>query len=253
MKISNELYMLKMHVVLSGKDQFLYPSVIKDENSLVLIDTGVGGENHLADLTRLFDSEGLPFSKLDTIILTHQDFDHIGGLHSILEAFESSVEVYFHEDERGYIVGDKELIKGGGKKMPSLVQLLLKKMGKEKPRTVEEEFDIKVIRILKDGDLLPFGGGLRVIHTPGHTPGNICLYHEKSKTLIAGDTLNIFDGELSGPNPIFTPDMNLAMLSLEKLLDYDIENVICYHGGFYDKAPHKRLLKIIDDFRSTND
>jgi glyoxylase-like metal-dependent hydrolase (beta-lactamase superfamily II) len=57
------------------------------------------------------------------------------------------------------------------------------------------------------------------------------LYHTPSKTLIAGDAMIVTDGKLQGPNPPFTPDMPKALRSLRSLAPYEIEAVICYHGG----------------------
>jgi glyoxylase-like metal-dependent hydrolase (beta-lactamase superfamily II) len=62
--------------------------------------------------------------------------------------------------------------------------------------------------LLKDGSMLPVGG-LRVIHTPGHTRGSICLYDEKSGFLLSGDTL--FE---SGVGRTDGPDASQADLEL---------------------------------------
>ena len=46
-------------------------------------------------------------------------------------------------------------------------------------------------RALTDGELLPVAGGLRVVHTPGHSPGHISLLLESTRTLITGDALDL--------------------------------------------------------------
>ena len=43
--------------------------------------------------------------------------------------------------------------------------------------------------LLSEGDVLPFAPEWSVLHTPGHSPGSICLYNEDENTLISGDTL----------------------------------------------------------------
>jgi glyoxylase-like metal-dependent hydrolase (beta-lactamase superfamily II) len=94
-------------------------------------------------------------------------------------------------------------------------------------------FTVSVDRTIEDGEELPFCGGITVIHTPGHTPGHICLYIGQSKTLIAGDALLVEGGKL-GPLPILASlDWPSAVRSLAKLVRYDIETVICYHGGVW--------------------
>ena len=77
--------------------------------------------------------------------------------------------------------------------------------------------------------------------TPGHTPGHICLFLEKYKTLIAGDALNVVDGRLTGPNPQHAFDYDQAVSSLKKLVGFDIQKIICYHGGLYNKEPNSSI------------
>lgn len=248
MKITEALYLLPLPVEMPHPS-FLNLSVLKGPGSLVLVDTGLEGPQYLDALMKLFDEDQLSFEDLDAIVLTHQDFDHIGGLHGILESFEKTVEVCVHEAEKSYIVGEEDLIKGARGRMPSLFQMLRQKMSRDRGRNYEDGSEIKVVRILKDGDALPFGGGIKVIHTPGHTPGNICLYHYDSKTLIAGDTVNFMEGRLIGPNPMYTPNMDQAMNSLEKLLNYDIQRIICYHGGLYEDDPNGSIQRIIEAYK----
>jgi glyoxylase-like metal-dependent hydrolase (beta-lactamase superfamily II) len=93
------------------------------------------------------------------------------------------------------------------------------------------DYTVTVDRTLEDGEELPFCGGITIIHVPGHTPGHICLYIRQSKTLVAGDALSAEGGKL-GPLPNFASlDWRLALRSLDKLVGYDIDTVICYHGG----------------------
>jgi glyoxylase-like metal-dependent hydrolase (beta-lactamase superfamily II) len=47
---------------------------------------------------------------------------------------------------------------------------------------------------LEDGDLLDLVGGIRVIFTPGHTPGHLSLYLERPRVLVAGDALTAEGG-----------------------------------------------------------
>ncbi|MCK9911855.1 hypothetical protein MXD81_22055, partial [Microbacteriaceae bacterium K1510] len=65
----------------------------------------------------------------------------------------------------------------------------------------------KVDRVLTDGEELPYCGGIRVIFTPGHTPGHISLYLQQSKTLVAADAMIVWDGVLRGPVQQTTLDM----------------------------------------------
>jgi len=84
----------------------------------------------------------------------------------------------------------------------------------------------------------------RVVLTPGHTPGHLSLYVKQPKVLIAGDALNVEEGKLIGPRPQFTADLAAARGSVEKLARYDIETVICYHGGIYSADANRRIAEI---------
>ena len=48
---------------------------------------------------------------------------------------------------------------------------------------------VPVVTELSDGQLLDVAGGLRVVHTPGHTPGHVSLLHEPTGVLITGDAI----------------------------------------------------------------
>jgi glyoxylase-like metal-dependent hydrolase (beta-lactamase superfamily II) len=82
---------------------------------------------------------------------------------------------------------------------------------------------------LADGDQLPVLGGLQVIHTPGHTPGSICLYSPSRRLVIVGDILQRLHGRVTYPNQIFTDDMPLARRSIARLADLDIETILFSH------------------------
>ena len=84
------------------------------------------------------------------------------------------------------------------------------------------------------------------IRLAGHTPGHICLYLNQSKTLVTGDALNVIDGKLVGPKPEFSSDIATAKESLKRLTQYDVETVICYHGGVYKDNVNQRLRELAE-------
>ncbi|MGZ4164245.1 MAG: MBL fold metallo-hydrolase, partial [Tumebacillaceae bacterium] len=101
-----------------------------------------------------------------------------------------------------------------------------------------------VDRTVVDGEELPYCGGIIVINTPGHTPGHISLYHKASKTLIAGDALIVEDGQFKISDPRYTFDVEESIRSAKKLTAYDIETVICYHGGIYRENVNQRIAEL---------
>ncbi|MDH2334150.1 MBL fold metallo-hydrolase [Paenibacillus jamilae] len=215
MEISQGVEMLQ----LDFHGNMIHPILLWDREMAVLIDTGFPGQ--MEDLRVAMEKVGVSFDQLKAVILTHQDVDHIGCLPEILQECGSHIKVYAHELDKPYIQGEIPLLKDGHLVNP--------------PKG-------KVDDTLIDGQELPFCGRIRVIHTPGHTPGHISLYLRQSKTLIAGDSMYSVNGILAGIHVPTTPDINAAHLSLKKYLDLDIASVVCYHGGLSNVHVNDQIL-----------
>ncbi|TKI58842.1 MBL fold metallo-hydrolase [Brevibacillus antibioticus] len=217
MKISNGVEML--HLDFHGN--IIHPVLLWDRDMAVLIDTGFPGQ--MDDLRMEMEAVGVPLYKLKAVILTHQDVDHIGSLPEILQECGDQVNVYAHELDKPYIQGEIPLLKDGHLENP--------------PKG-------RVDYTVSDGQELPFCGGIRVIHTPGHTPGHISLYLKQSKTLVAGDSMYSVNGILGGIHAPSTPDMNTARLSLKKYVDLDIAAMVCYHGGLSNENVKDQIVEL---------
>jgi glyoxylase-like metal-dependent hydrolase (beta-lactamase superfamily II) len=217
-------------------------TLIWDNDTVILVDTGFPGQ--LQQIREAVDWAGVPFDRLDKVIITHQDIDHIGSLPDIVWESPRKVEVLAHEEEKPYIEGRKPQIKAN----PERLAQMLAVMPEEQRRRMEAVFanppKAGVDTAVSDGEVLPYCGGITVISTPGHTPGHICLYLNQSKILIAGDALVAAEGKLFGPNPQATFDLDAALKSLKKLTAYDIETVVCYHGGVYSDGANERIAEL---------
>jgi glyoxylase-like metal-dependent hydrolase (beta-lactamase superfamily II) len=86
-----------------------------------------------------------------------------------------------------------------------------------------------VSRVVKDGDLLPIAGGIRVIATPGHTQDNMSYFWERERVLFCPDLLNNLNG-LSPTRPAITWDMEAAKGSIRKVLALNPEVICVGHG-----------------------
>jgi glyoxylase-like metal-dependent hydrolase (beta-lactamase superfamily II) len=187
---------------------------------------------------------GVPFDRLDKVIVTHQDIDHIGSLPDIVRESSHKVEVLSHEEERPYIEGRKPLIKMNQERLSKRLVTLPKEQRQRAEALFANPPKASVSTVVADEEVLPYCGGITVVFTPGHTPGHICLYLNQSKILVSGDALVVTDGELRGPNPQSAYDIDTALKSLKKLTQYDVETVICYHGGVYKDSANKRLAEL---------
>jgi glyoxylase-like metal-dependent hydrolase (beta-lactamase superfamily II) len=246
MKIADGVDALELTNTRMSPASVIHPTLIWDNDTVILADTGFPGQ--LQDIRAAMDKAGVPFSKLSKIILTHQDLDHIGGLPELLRESDHKIEVLAHMGDKPFIEGDQPLLKMKG------IERMLENLPEEQRKQAAALFGQrhlagappknKVDRTVADGEKLPYCGGITVIFTPGHTPGHICLYLERSKTLVSGDALVAAEGQLLGPRPQATPDMDTAMKSLQKLTRYDIETVICYHGGVYQDHANQRIAEL---------
>lgn len=239
MKIADGVEALEINVNHLGKQTKLCPTLFWDETTAVLVDAGYPGFQK--QIKYKIEKAGIPFDRLNKIILTHQDFDHTGGLPDLLAISQQKIAVMAHELDKPYIQGEMPLLKTSLKNIPELYHKL-----SAPPMTYEYKVDVPVDVTVADGEELPYCGGILVIHMPGHTPGHICLYHKKSKTFVAGDALVFINGKLSKTLDSLTQDITKANKSLEKLVDYDIKTLICYHEGVCKDNVRQRLLEILN-------
>ncbi|OVE64848.1 MBL fold metallo-hydrolase [Clostridium diolis] len=229
MKIAEGLDILE----LGNEERRMNATLIWDDKNVILIDAGLPGQ--IENIREEVEKAGVSFDRINKIIITHHDLDHIGSLSSIVKNSKSEIEVLAHSGERPYIEGDKIGIKITPERLSSMPDSM---------KETIKQLKTKVNRVVKDEENLPYCGGIEVIYTPGHTPGHICLYLRKYKALVTGDAMNVVNNELIGPNPEYTFDMEQAMESLKKLTKYDIETVICYHGGVFTKSSNERIAKL---------
>ncbi|HTP60399.1 MAG TPA: MBL fold metallo-hydrolase, partial [Spirochaetia bacterium] len=241
MQLGKNLEALEVQMRIGANASTIYPVLLWDkDNGATLIDTGVPGSD--AAIGEHLQRLGLGWKDVRRIIITHQDIDHIGGANAAVKA--SNAEVLAHGEDIPYIQGDRRLIKMD----PSRIETMLQSVPAEQRERVRQLFlnppKVHVNRALADGEKLPYGGGMVVIHTPGHTPGHISLYLQADRLLISGDALRSENGVLQGPSPNATADLAQATASLRKLLDYPIDRVLCYHGGLTNPGAMARLREL---------
>ena len=234
---------MKIDFIFSGKKNFIYPTLIKYKNELILVDAGY--QNMLFKLEKAVEKNGESFSDLTHIWITHHDHDHMGSLHAIREKYPH-IKVYAGSSEVPFIEGREIPLR-----MKQAVELQAH-LSEEKHeegilfqkylKSVESD---KVDFLLYD-DMLLLDGNVKVISTPGHTKGHVSFYFPKEKTLIAGDALVIENNRLEIPFPQFSENFEEAKESVKKLAQYDIGRIFCYHGGTKEGNPSDIKREILD-------
>jgi glyoxylase-like metal-dependent hydrolase (beta-lactamase superfamily II) len=173
---------------------------------------------------------------LRRIIFTHQDLDHVGSGAALVR--QSGARVLAHAADAPYIEGELRPLKVTPEMLERRPQM----------REVLQRLEpVGVDELLEDGGRLDLAGGLRVIFTPGHTPGHLSLYLERSKVLVAGDALTAEGGSLNGPNPSMTLDVGEAARSLRRLAELDVQTVVCYHGGVVSEDANGQLQRVVEE------
>jgi len=155
--------------------------LLKEANELTLIDTNFPGSANA--ILRAAASLGLPIT---TIALTHAHFDHVGSLDPLAQALPNA-KIVIGERESRLLRGDFSLDPGEtGKPL----------LGFKRVRS-------SVHRVLNGGDQV---GSLRVVPSPGHTPGHIAYLDVRDNSLIAGDSYMTQKGVLAaGTYSLFFP------------------------------------------------
>lgn len=236
MRLNDDLVVLPLSVARNGQAAVFNLSLITDATQgPTLVDTGVPGQ--ASAITGALAELGFELRDLRRIILTHQDHDHIGSLAELARLSGAAI-----------LAGADEADAIDGTVLPrfALPETLIQRP--ELREVVAQYRPTPVDVRLADGERLDLAGGVRVIFTPGHTPGHIALFLERSRTLITGDALRAEDGRLLGPNPAFTPDAVRAAASVRALAALDVAAIVCYHGGLVREDAGGQLRRLAQEF-----
>jgi glyoxylase-like metal-dependent hydrolase (beta-lactamase superfamily II) len=201
---------------LNGPRGIVKSFLLHDNDSVVLVDAGftdADGALIQQALTRI----GRSPADLSLCLVTHHHLDHVGGLKQLLSV--ADFPVLSHERE---------------------AEAIFKTCG------------VRVARTVTDGERLSEGGGVRIIHMPGHTPGSIAIFHEPSQSLMTGDAI-FSAGEWLIVSPAYLcEDPQQARASVQRLigLQIPIERVLVGHGDDVYSGVADQMSKILMDSRA---
>jgi glyoxylase-like metal-dependent hydrolase (beta-lactamase superfamily II) len=205
-----------------------------DADRVTVIDTGLKGSAER--VLRAAESAGRKPQDVRQIVITHHHGDHTGSLSELAE--RSGAQVMVHALDAPVVRGERPPT---GPSSGGLLKPLLARMAQAAPAA-------RVDHELSDGDEIDALDGMRVVHTPGHTPGSICLYSPKRRLLFVGDVAaKIF--RLRGPIGWFTEDAAQAKESIRKLAALDFEVIFFGHGRPIDKEAALRFRRFAEKLR----
>ncbi|MCM3726485.1 MBL fold metallo-hydrolase [Neobacillus cucumis] len=228
--------------------------LVKQENSLTLIDAGLNTDDCWNSLQRTLKVHGYTLTDITGIILTHHHTDHVGLVNRIVSTH--SIPVYAHPYAILVLKRDSEYIKMRVEFFRKLYQQMgCGDMGERQvanlynPISLHEDEKIHCeIQQITDNKLF----GFDILDIPGHSPDQIAFYHKECKWLFAGDLLI----ENLPSNAFIEPDVDgnrtKSLLqqrqSLEKCLSMDVELVFSGHGNMIENPVDllKERIKEID-------
>lgn len=180
--------------------------LLESRGRRILIDTG--GIQTLKKLRAKLAKAGIHKGDIELIVLTHAHPDHAGGAGALRD--ELSAPVAIHGAEAAWLDdGAAQLYEPCG----IFGRILSKTIDRQFPAFEPDEVLVDAQR------LTSYGFDIEVVHTPGHTPGSICLLHDSGQVVV-GDLLGGGLLRRDRPrSPFFVQDRSRLNQSVRQVLD----------------------------------
>ncbi len=170
--------------------------------------------------------------RLARLLLTHAHPAHAGSAARVARG--TGVRVYVHGEDVPFLDGTREPLLPSGRRGQLMAAL---------GRVVE--LCPPVYRL----EPLPLDApiaGLRVVPTPGHTPGHVCFWHEEDGALLSGDALVVDAGEPALPAESLSHDARRARASLAALRGLPLRHLLPGHGAPILADAAARVAALLD-------
>ncbi len=203
-----------------------------DDGQVTLVDMGIArsGPRVVAALAAI----GAAPSDVTRLLLTHAHPDHAGGAAHVAQATGRAFTV--HHDDAAYAAE--------GSSPPRDRRFLLGRLFDRLSRPGKDFAPVPVEHEMSDGEVLPIAGGVRVVHTPGHSPGHVSLLHEATGVLVTGDAIFNVLG-LRWPIKSFCTDFRMTQQTAHRLAELDYEVAAFTHGAELRGRPREAIRSFL--------
>jgi len=188
--------------------------LLDDDGQATLVDGGLPGRWQL--IANALGYLGIGPDDVTRIVNTHAHGDHSGGI-AMMKSLTGAPVIAHVEDAPHLRTGQAPSV---DPRVP--FARYIQKWVSFPAVAVDQE--------VKDGEVLPIAGGVRVVHTPGHTPGHISLLHESSGVLITGDAIHNWRGKIGLAIKWFGHDLDLTARTVHRLGELEYDLVAFTHG-----------------------
>jgi glyoxylase-like metal-dependent hydrolase (beta-lactamase superfamily II) len=201
--------------------------LVDEHRDAVLLDTGLVGEP--LEIRWKLKRLGLDRRDIKAILLTHGHLDHAGNL-AWAKAW-TGAPIHAHPLEQAHIDGTYPYA-GINRWCGRLERAGRAVLRNGRPAAIDVP--------LADGDALPFWGGLRVVHLPGHTLGHCGFYSTRHDLLFSGDLFASYFFLTHQPPAILNSAPELIPASLEKVRALNPRLMVPQHYDVLDGLLHRR-------------
>ena len=184
---------------------------------------------------------GRSVEDLKHIVLTHAHRSHLGGLATLKEL--SGATVYSHEWEADIVAGERTaqpVTPVPMRPIRTYWRVYYLQLGAALGRGKHPPCPVDAT--LEDGDTV---GPVRVIHTPGHTPGHLAFWWPERRVLFAGDAIATYP-EFGPGWPAFTLNPTQHRVSLRRMADLDADVLAVGHGDPITAGSAERMRSLVE-------